>query len=195
MKWLGLTMSRSMLVCLQIRYQKIKQSLNKIIKICPKNKLKDTIDIDELNLDEDDPLLEAADQLSEPETPNISERFRIKENVKKDYEERKLIVEEQKLRREEQKMKDYDTQLQLERYPTETEKLPRDLTPPLKVIEKIEDSKSSDMSKGLKPYQQQTEISINNIKLEEEKKVTLGQAVQRISLKDVSNSCFINTAK
>ena len=101
-----------------------------------------------------------------------------------------MIESEQKIKIEEQKVKDYDIQPQLERQPTETDKLPRDISPPLKVIEKIEESKSSkETEKASKPYQQRTDISISNIKLtdkpEEEKKVIHGQAVQRISMKDV----------
>ena len=172
-----------------------KEIIKKIIRICPKNKLRDTIDLDELNLEEDDPLLAAAEQLSDPETPDISERFKIKENVKRGFRERKLIESEQKLKIEEQKVKDYDIQPQLDRQPTETDKLPRDISPPLKVIEKIEESKSSkETEKASKPYQQRTDISISNIKLtdkpEEEKKVIHGQAVQRISMKDVSLTIY-----
>ena len=50
----------------------------------------------DLNLDPDDPLIEAAEQLSDPETPNISERFNVKDNVKKEAKEK---LKEQKEKR------------------------------------------------------------------------------------------------
>lgn len=62
---------------------KLKEVIKKLMKFAPKKKVKEIIS-DELNLGSDDPLLEAADQLSEPETPNISERFNLQDNIKKD---------------------------------------------------------------------------------------------------------------
>jgi hypothetical protein len=56
---------------------KYKQVLKRVLKMLPKKKLM-KVDLSELNLDPDDPLIEAADQLSEPKTPDISERYNEK---------------------------------------------------------------------------------------------------------------------
>ena len=62
---------------------KYKEVILKFIKITPKARRK-KVNLDELRLDGDDPLLEAAEQLSEPESLNVTDRFNVKKNVTKD---------------------------------------------------------------------------------------------------------------
>ena len=57
--------------------------IKKLMKYAPKKQVKAIITTD-LNLEPDDPLLAAADLLSDPGTPKISERFNIEDNVKND---------------------------------------------------------------------------------------------------------------
>jgi hypothetical protein len=71
-----------------------KDIIIKLRKIAPPKKAKAIINFDDLNLDSDDPLLEVADKLSDPGTPDISERFNIKSNIKKDVDDQKKLREE-----------------------------------------------------------------------------------------------------
>ena len=54
----------------------------------------------DLNLESDDPLIEAAEQLSDPETPDISERFNVKYNVRKEAKDRLKEQKDKKAREE-----------------------------------------------------------------------------------------------
>ncbi len=75
------------------------------MQYAPKKRVKEIITAD-LNLEPDDPLIAAADQLSEPETPKISERFNIKERVKKDAKEQREKQKQKKLEDQLQKLKE-----------------------------------------------------------------------------------------
>jgi hypothetical protein len=79
---------------------KHKDIILKLIKMAPKKKVQAEINLEELNLDDDDPLLIAAEQLSEPDTPKVSERFKLQQNIKKE-------ARQQQKQRDFEKLQDY----------------------------------------------------------------------------------------
>jgi hypothetical protein len=94
MRWTDSITSNKYVELLTEQIVQYKDIIIKLRKIAPPKKAKAIINFDDLNLDSDDPLLEVADKLSDPGTPDISERFNIKSNIKKDVDDQKKLREE-----------------------------------------------------------------------------------------------------
>lgn len=148
---------------------KLKEVILKLIKITPKSKLKKTVNLEELNLEEDDPLLEAADQLSDPETPDISARFKIQQNIKKD-------AKKQHKERQLQKLKDYQDKLMEE----EKDDLSENLPPLLSTAKERNNQKEEEIT------YKDDEVQPESVELEEtqsnEQKQGLQSQVKRVRM-------------
>lgn len=101
-------------------------------------------------MEPDDPLLEAADQLSDPGTPDVSERFKIQENIKNE-------AKHQKKHREDQNLKNYQEKV-LQEHKKISENSPKPVS---------EKSPSQRPTDPTVTYSNDVEISTNNITIQE----------------------------
>lgn len=161
---------------------KYKQIIGKLLQIAPKKKASSIVNLSELNLDPDDPLLKAADQLSEPRTPKISERFKVKENIVVEARQPRKEKSPKHRTNEEVKQKEYEERQDHKPVPVHHKG-----TKEIKLKQKVEQSEES--GEGTNKYQRDIDISTNHITLTEantsSQKVLHGQAVQRITTKEV----------
>ncbi|CAI2367096.1 unnamed protein product [Moneuplotes crassus] len=154
---------------------KYKDVVLQFINITPKAKLKKNINLGDLNLDEDDPLLRAADQLSDPETPDVSARFNVKKNIKKDA--KKQIKE-----RERQKLQDYKI-----KEPEEKKEDPSEDLPSLKPSPKL--SPKKEIETPIEQSSKEKSVSPRDLDMRDtrsdEMKSRIGGSIQRVKLTKV----------